>query len=48
MDENPTIWFDKLCSAIIISEEFGSMKPDLAIFNEATQQAGYALSIFSM
>ena len=33
--------FDKLCSAIIISEEFGSMKPDLAIFNEATQQAGY-------
>ena len=34
--------FDKLCSAIIISEEFGSMKPDLAIFNEATQQAGYA------
>ena len=34
--------FDKFCSAIIISEEFGSMKPDLAIFNEATQQAGYA------
>ena len=34
--------FDKMCSTIIISEEFGLMKPDPAIFNEATQQAGYA------
>jgi putative hydrolase of the HAD superfamily len=34
--------FDKLCSNIIISEEFGVMKPDPAIFNKATQQAGYA------
>jgi HAD superfamily hydrolase (TIGR01509 family) len=34
--------FNKLCSNIIISEEFGVMKPDPAIFNKATQQAGYA------
>ena len=34
--------FDNVCTSIIISEEFGLMKPDPAIFNEATQQAGYA------
>ena len=34
--------FDSVCTSIIISEEFGLMKPDPAIFNEATQQAGYA------
>ena len=34
--------FDNVCTSIIVSEEFGLMKPDPAIFNEATQQAGYA------
>ncbi len=34
--------FDSVCTSIIISEEFGLMKPDPAIFNEAIQQAGYA------
>lgn len=34
--------FDNVCTSIIISEEFGLMKPDPAIFNEATQQARYA------